>query len=229
MGDLSGRAFRVLIAYLIPGFVCVLGASAFVPALQDWLALNPSKGGEHAQLSYVLLLSLAIGMMLHVLRWAVVDSLHARTGVKRPNWNDGALSQHLPAYEALVELCYGYYEFCANTALAIMASYAPLRFAGRFPSELGAKSDVLVGVLVIVLLAGSRNTLQNYYRRVNQLLGPTPDNRERSTVMTNGGGHHEEGAPSPTTRKDNPKVSPDTKPPKKSAGNAQARTVKSRN
>jgi hypothetical protein len=225
MGDLSGRAFRVLIAYLIPGFILVLGATPFIPALQAWLAIDGPEAGAHARLSYVLLVSFTLGMILHVVRWAVIDSFHIRTGLRRPTWNDATLSDHLAAYETLVELYYGYYEFCANTSLAILGAYVPLRISGQLAAYLAWWSDLVIILLVGILLAGSRNTLRNYYRRVDLLLGPTP---ERSTVMTNGGGHHEEGAPSPTTRKDHPKVTPESKTPKKAAEGGEVRTSKPR-
>ncbi|MGA2501269.1 MAG: hypothetical protein ABSH20_26315, partial [Tepidisphaeraceae bacterium] len=139
MGELSGRNFGLVIAYMLPGLVCLAGLSPFSPMVRSWLAMtgsgNPAGSAgpgapSVAGFCFVALASLAAGLMVSAVRWAAVDSLHHRTGVTRPAWEDATLSVKLEAFDYIVENHYRYYQFYANMLVALPFSYAALRVAG---------------------------------------------------------------------------------------------------
>jgi hypothetical protein len=118
---------------------------------------------------YVSIASVAVGMTVSAVRWAVVDWLHAATGLTRPAWDDSRLNEQLPAFEALVENHYRYYQFYANMLVALALAYPTWRLATQAAAFCWAD----LGFLFIegVFLAASRDALRNYYRRSAILLG----------------------------------------------------------
>lgn len=94
-------------------------------------------------------------------------------GVTPPTWNFTQLDDRLQGFLALVENHYRYYQFYANMAVAITAAYSAKLISEK--SNLCQPSWRHAGfiLLEIVFLAGSRDSLRKYYRRVEQLL-PDP-------------------------------------------------------
>lgn len=208
MGELTGRGFGLVIAYLLPGFVLLLGVAELSPDVQAWLRTSAeSDSPTVGSFLYVLLASLTAGLTLSAIRWAVIDSLHHHTGIIRPDWNAAALSQNLEAFAYIVENHYRYYQFYANALVAILLAYPAARLHGASLLGLGYVGDIGTILLCVVLLAGSRDALRNYYARVTHILG----HRERGSAMTNGIGHHgnEQATVSSPCTKEKPKeVSP---------------------
>lgn len=168
MHDSIERNFGLTIAYVLPGFVCLWGASALSPLLTHWLAVDPTSNPSIANFLYTLLASLATGLIVSAVRWAAVDTLHHHTGVPFPDPDFSKLQDHLDAFKLSVELYYRYYQFYANMFVAI-ALAAGSRFAsGALPS---VKATLLASTLEIVLLFASRDSLSRYYTRIAQTLG----------------------------------------------------------
>ncbi len=190
MGGLSERNFGLLIAYVLPGIVCLAGLSPFSPMIRSWLAVTGPSAPSVAGFCFVTLAALAAGLVISAVRWATVDTIHHRTGVTRPVWEDAVLAQKLDAFDYIVENHYRYYQFYANMLVALPFSYAALRVAGSSYVTFGIWSDLMTVVLCGVLFAGSRDALRKYYRRSARLLGEQPG---KETNMTNGN-HHAEAA-----------------------------------
>ena len=169
MEGVSARNFGVLIAYVLPGFVTLWGASLVSPAIHVWLVGSTTAGPEVGGFLYVSIGSVAAGMTVSALRWAVVDWLHAATGLARPAWNDTRLNEQLPAFEALVENHYRYYQFYANMLVALALAYPTWRLSSHASAFCWADLGFLF--LEGVFLAASRDALRNYYRRSAILLG----------------------------------------------------------
>ncbi|MCH7725100.1 MAG: hypothetical protein IH991_01270 [Planctomycetes bacterium] len=120
---------------------------------------------------YVTLASLAAGLTVSTVRWAVVDSIHHRTGIRKPNWDYSNLEQNIGAYDVLVEHKYRYYQAYSNMLVSLVALLFARRYAAGFWTSPFGGFDVGVVVLVLIFFAGSRDTLTKYYARGNMLLG----------------------------------------------------------
>jgi hypothetical protein len=111
---------------------------------------------------YALLGPTAVGLILSCFRWVLIDDIHQSMGVTPPEWDDGQLSQRLGGFDYLVQNHFRYYEFTANTLLAVIGAYAVNRVFGTLPF-LGLGTDVGMLFLVLVLFAASRDTLRKYF------------------------------------------------------------------
>lgn len=79
MDSISESNFGPLIAYLVPGATVLLGFSPFSRLVQTWFASTaPTLGG----FLYLTVASLAVVMAVSALRWVIVDTTHAWTGLK---------------------------------------------------------------------------------------------------------------------------------------------------
>ncbi|MCC7316598.1 MAG: hypothetical protein IT419_17545 [Planctomycetes bacterium] len=178
MGELSARNFGLVIAYLLPGFIAVVALSGPVPAVASWLAASPEGQPTVGGFLYVTIASLAAGMFASSLRWLALDSLHHRTGIKPPSWDFSQLQSNLAAYGLLVDFHYRYYQFNANTFIAVALAYL-VRLSGgcRWCGGAGWVDFGFV-IVEVVLFATSRDTLRKYYARVSQVLAASDSSRK---------------------------------------------------
>ncbi len=103
---------------------------------------------------------------MSTLRWLLIDTLHHRTGINPPNWNFRKLKDRVAAYDRLIEIHYRYYQWHANALIAVTISAAL-----RWTVNGHRRREVLLLLFIDLLLyLGSRDTLQKYYRRVEELL-----------------------------------------------------------
>jgi hypothetical protein len=167
MGELSARNFGLVIAYLIPGFLALWGLSFYSPAISEWLRGVGPGGPSVGGFLYVLLASIAAGMTVSGVRWAVLDRCHAMTGLTRPHLNFGNLPGRLDVFEQINEHHYRYYQFYGNSLIALAFTYPTLRLHGGG----GWAADLGFLFIEVVFAAGSRDALRNFYRRATQLLG----------------------------------------------------------
>ncbi len=169
MQSVSNDNVGPLIAYLIPGAVALAGFSQFSPALQNWFAASnptdPSIGG----FLYLTVASLAAGMTVNAIRWAVVDTLHARTGLPLPPLDFSRLGPNVEAFSLLIRIHYHHFQFYANMAIATALAYVCYRAHLGMNGSWGWLDAGVVG-LEVVFFVTSRDTLRKYYDRANQLL-----------------------------------------------------------
>ena len=166
MNDVTNQNFGLLIAFVLPGFILLWGLQPHSDMVSSWLghatAEVPSVGG----FLYITMASVGVGQLVSTLRWLLVDTLHHHTGVKPPKWNFKRLRDRVAAYDRLIEIHYRYYPWHANGLVAVTIS-AVLRWTanGFMVREL-----LLLLFVDALLYLGSRDTLQKYYRRVEELL-----------------------------------------------------------
>lgn len=174
MNELSEKNFGLVIAYVLPGLVAVWGTGYLSPTVAAWLH-SPQRGTlTVAGFLLVTLASLAAGLTVSAVRWALVDTFHHATGVEPPAWEFAGLGDRLAEFQAIVEYHYRYYEFYANMFIAVGFAYrAWLVYEGKTLLE-GGWSSLGFVLLELVLLAGSRDALRKYYRRAEQLLRARP-------------------------------------------------------
>lgn len=171
MDIISTRNFGLLIAYVIPGFICLLGVACMSEPVWLWLVGAGTAGPSVGGVLFVGVASVGAGMTASVVRWALVDSLHRFTGLRRPTLDEARLSDRLAAFDYLVEQHYRYYQFYGNSLVSAVAAYLMWRWSDvsdRFPP---GPPELLLLVLGGVFLAGSRDALRNYYAGSIVLLG----------------------------------------------------------
>lgn len=167
--SVTNENFGPLIAYLIPGATVLLGASEFSPALRAWLAVTAADAPTIGGFLYLTLASLGAGMTVSAIRWLVIDSLHAWTGIRPPALDFGKLGKNVEAFAILIDIHYRHYQFHANMVVAVAAAYLCHRL------ELGVAGpvgwfDFGALVIVAVFFVTSRDNLRKYYVRSKQLL-----------------------------------------------------------
>jgi hypothetical protein len=123
MRDLTRDNFGLLIAYVLPGFVALWGGSYHVEAVRPWLQATPKDAPTVGGFLYTTLASTTLGLVISGVRWAVVDQLLARTGIRQPRWDFELFAERLTAYEILVVNHYRYYQFYANMLVALAWTY----------------------------------------------------------------------------------------------------------
>lgn len=160
------RDFGLLISLLLPGFIVLLGMSHHSATIQTWIGSSvpdaPSLGG----FLYLTVAAIFAGLVVSTIRWLVIDSVHRLTGLKQPNWNFAKLSDRQEGFAMLIDVHYRYYQFYANSMVAIVFFAVSRWLANGF-----AGWELAVGIaLEVLFFAGSRDTLRKYYQRVDALL-----------------------------------------------------------
>ena len=165
--EIYSRQFGLIIAYILPGFIALVGVAPLLPLVALWL--RPlSNGIELGPPIYALLAATAVGMIVSCFRWLLIDPLLRLTGVPQSVSNYRLLEDKLEAVNYLVEAHYRYYQFYANALIGILFAYLVNRFL-HTSMLLGFGTDLGVLILCAVLLAGSRDALSKYRHRSHQL------------------------------------------------------------
>lgn len=205
MSNISGRQFGLIVAFIIPGFIGLAGLAPLVPLVGEWLQpVNLGAFGIGPTI-YALMAATAVGMILSCLRWLVVDHVLEWSGIRDAAIDFRQFGNHLEAFDYLSDNHYRYYQFYANTLVAILVAY-PIDRLLRTSPVLGTPTDIGIFFLSVVLFLGSRDALSKYRSRASQLVGQAAE--EGNEVMTNGIDHHGVGS---TARKDRP-AKPQSKP-----------------
>lgn len=178
MKEVSSSNFGLLIAFLLPGFMVLWGASYFSETVKHWLSGSNASAPTVGGFMYVTLASVAAGVTASTVRWAVIDTIHHWTGLPRPRWDFFRLRDNVGAYNLLNDNHYRFYQFHGNALIALLFVYVARRVdEGVFTARVGW-FDLGFAILSVILFVGSRDTLRKYYVRVSQLLGDgTPEHR----------------------------------------------------
>lgn len=168
--SISNANFGPLVAYLVPGATVLVGASQFLPTVRAWLAATPADAPTIGGFLYLTIASLAAGMTVSAVRWALIDTLHSCTGLAMPAMNFSKLGPNVEAFSLLIRIHYEHYQYYSNMFVATAAAYTCYRvkLGGLLPLGLADLGFVL---LETVFFVTSRDTLRKYYNRSRQLLG----------------------------------------------------------
>lgn len=169
MQPITGSNFGPLIAYLVPGAIALLGLSEFSPLLRSWFASTSATPPTLGGFLYLTVASLAMGMTVSALRWAVIDPLHRLTGVKFRTLDFSVLGDRFEAYNLLIKIHYEHYQFYSNGQVAIVVAYVCHRVAMGAHQRFGV-FDMAVITIEVLFFFASRDTLRKYFLRASQLL-----------------------------------------------------------
>lgn len=171
MKEISTKNFGLLIAYILPGFTVLWGLSYASETVRTWLGTPPTNLPTVSGFLYVTLGSVAAGLTVSTIRWAVIDTVHHWTGISRPRWDFSRLQQNVTAFETLVEIHYRYHQFNAGMFLSVLFFYSTRRLSLGFWSHPIGWTDLAFLLLEMIFLVGSRDTFGKYVTRGNMLLG----------------------------------------------------------
>lgn len=221
--EIFTRQFGLLIAFLLPGFVALAGVAPLVPAVAGWL--HADQTASFGAPVYALLAATAAGMVVSCFRWLLVDQILVLAGVPEPDFNARALEERPAAVQFLVQNHYVFYQFYANSVVAVAWSYSIHRWLMR-SSRLGYGTDLAVLVLCAVLFAGSRDAISKYRNRSRQLAAHIRVIDWNGELMTNGvdhnlGSHANPGKPAAQPKPD-PKPETPAKPHEPPYGGKQS-------
>lgn len=163
--------FGTLAAYLVPGATVLVGLSPFSATLRGWLATASADSPTVGGFLYLTVASLAVGLTISALRWATVDAVHARTGVRPPPMDFSRLGRNVEALTLLIEIQYKHYLFYSNMLVAVAIAYTGQRLGQGHLFPYGW-ADLAFVAAEALLFAASRDTLRKYYSRCGQLLAP---------------------------------------------------------
>lgn len=159
--------FGLVIAYVLPGFTALEGFPLVTSNRTGWGTTGDPNPTLTAFLSGTVM-ALAAGLTVSTVRWLVLDWIHHRTGIRRPERDFAKLERNVAAYEFLGLIHYRYYKFYANMVVALLWAYATRDYA------LGHRGLLDLALAALFLLA-SRDTLRKYYARTGSLLGSEGD------------------------------------------------------
>lgn len=178
--EVSLNNFGLVIAYVLPGFTALWGVAAFVPLLPESFDFLSDATPNLGSFLYSSLAAVAVGLTISTIRWMIVDTIHHATGLRPPAWDFALLAERADAFNIIVEHYYHYYQFYANTVVSLLVVLGVRRWSVGALFESWTLLDAGLLTLVVILFAGSRNSLQRYYTRGGQLLSKRSHRRVRN-------------------------------------------------
>jgi hypothetical protein len=171
-------SFGVAIAFLLPGFVGLWGASRFLQPLGKWFEQAAQADSGTGVVLFIIIAALAMGVVISAARIVTVElvfrgigKLVAKTGLhgkgmdfKRLATNDAALK----ALDFLNEGLYRFYLFYANMAVAVALAYVALVLKGSM--HLAKTNLTIFSVIEAVLLIGGADAFARYWKHANEVL-----------------------------------------------------------
>ena len=97
MIEVSSSNFGLLIAFPLPGFVVLWGAGYFSETVRVWLSTSGDSAPTVGGFMYVTLASVAAGVTVSTVRWAIIDTIHRWTGLPPPTWDFSRLQENVAA------------------------------------------------------------------------------------------------------------------------------------
>ena len=169
MQQVSDRNFGLLIAYIVPGFLALIGVSVIWPTVGVWLSIaSVEQMPTVAGFLYITIASIGMGMTVSAIRWITLDQVHEHTGVPRPIWDDAKLQDNYDAFLMVVEHHYRHYQFHGNSLVSMMIVYVARLMATEI--SFGDGTEVALLVLGAVFFKASRNNLKRYYSRASVVM-----------------------------------------------------------
>jgi hypothetical protein len=157
--------FGLLIVYIIPGFTALQGLPSPSTALSAKAFIGSGGEASLAGFLYVTVEAITAGLIVSAVRWLIVDTLHHRTGVRRPLLDFSALDRNVAALELLAQSHYWFFQFYANMVVALVWAYCTV-------SEVREARGWVYGLLAALFFLASRDALKKYYERTGAVLRP---------------------------------------------------------
>ncbi len=118
------KNFGITIAFLLPGFIALWALQYLSPTVAAWLSGSgivpeaPSWQPSTGSFLLVVIASLALGMLVSAIRWVIFDRWLYSGRTADLDWSE--LPDHLAAFDYINENHYRYYQYYANSAVAVL-------------------------------------------------------------------------------------------------------------
>lgn len=122
MNGFSALDFSTLIAFVLPGFVAVFSLGYLSEWAKVLFTSVLSKDSSTGAAFIIALASVAMGMIVSAIRSLVLDWIQDITGVKRPDYSLGTLSDSgvLTAYKEAIQNTYRYSQASGNMMVSLV-------------------------------------------------------------------------------------------------------------
>ena len=135
------QTFGILIAYVFPGLIGLYAVGLYLPVVQSWF-----ESPMVTDLILMIIVASGVGVFLSVVRWAIYEKMLGKwfceTDDHKQQHHDDNSEQSL---QGIIMQLYRYYQFCANTSVAVVVCYVAWLASG------GARAGI-AGVVVLVLV-----------------------------------------------------------------------------
>jgi hypothetical protein len=138
MTKITGVTLGTVIAFVAPGFLGLIAASYHSPLAAAWLSAAVDRDQNVGVFFFVLLASLSLGIVISGIRALALDSVYKRgvyvvhyarilrhfilepIEIPRIHFDQLVDTDRLNSYETIVEAYYRFYQFYANTFVALL-------------------------------------------------------------------------------------------------------------
>ena len=171
--DLKTFSFGAVIAFVAPGFLALKAVSYRLSGVAAWLTAAESSDQSIGLFLFILVASLALGIIISGLRALIVDHaleagwLGPRITRAVPKYARMGDPAYLAAFQAIVENHYRYYQFYANTLVALCLLWLFHTTSAQQSEWKGI--HVLYGATLVILVLSSRHALARHVTAVSEL------------------------------------------------------------
>lgn len=160
--------FGYTIAFLLPGFLAILGLRHYYSPFDIWLNTAVNIGQGISGFMYIIMTSLSLGIIISAIRWIIFDRLLFKKISDRIAKLDYSklLSERFDAYMYIKEAHYHFYQFYANIAVSLFILSVLLVCYYKIMSWIFI---FIFLILEIILICGSKNCLNNLYSKAEAL------------------------------------------------------------
>ena len=170
------QTFGLLIAFVFPGMIGLYAAGLYLPAVRSWF-----ESPRATELILMIIAASGIGVLLSVVRWAIYEEIFKSKfpkTVTAPRKQHDDSSEH--ALQGIIMQLYRYYQFCANTSVAIVGWYIAWVLSVGGPGFRAAIAGLVVALLVGVLSWSARDSWGRDQRARQELYLGGNENVQRS-------------------------------------------------
>lgn len=164
-----GLEFKLIIAYLIPGSIGLYAAAMLIPTIQNLLG-GPTSVPQGSAIIQVLVLSVASGMIINAITWALVlPIIEWSCHTKRPYFDYSKLSKdNEAAMKNVIDNIFSYYQSYSNMLTALLLSFITYLFTSGTP-----RYDLLIcgAFICIILFFAARDSLKKTDKNIEKILG----------------------------------------------------------
>ena len=166
MKEVHNENFGLIIAYLIPGGVSLVGISQVSTTVSSWLGASSATSPTVMGFLFATLASIGLGVCLNLFRYLTIDNFHQWMGIRKGRRDYSSLQEHVAAIDFVVQNQFRYHQFYGNVLIAMALNHC-------LAWKLELVSPAMAACLVLgegVLFIGSRICFRNYCARLDEIL-----------------------------------------------------------